>query len=410
LDLPRDPMCEMPMAATSRPPEPAGLSGRMAGGGGSAATGRRLTISELVLTRFRSYESARLTLDARPVVLTGPNGAGKTNVLEAVSMLSPGRGLRGTPLSEATRRTPGSTAAGAGWAVFARLQMNGEVHGIGTGLDASERRVVRIDGEPVSGSRPLAELVRVVWLTPPMDRLFIEGASGRRRFLDRLVLALDPEHGGRAAAYEQAMRERTRLLKDGRGDPGWLAALEAAMAENGLALSAARRRFVARLGAALAMTPDDSPFPRAGVAIETGLEDDGDEAAFHARLARARPRDAAAGRALEGPHRADLLVRHRPKDMEARYCSTGEQKALLIGLVLAHARLMRDRDGLAPLLLLDEVAAHLDAQRRAALFDEICALGAQAWMTGTDRALFDALGARAQFFRAGEGRLEADEG
>jgi len=371
-------------------------------------------LSELVLTRFRTYADARLVLDDRPVVLTGPNGAGKTNVLEAVSMLSPGRGLRGTAPGEATRRPPGAVAGeeiqGPGWAVFARLHRDGEAHAVGTGLDQAERRVVRIDGETVSGSRALAELVRVVWLTPPIDRLFLEGASGRRRFLDRLVLALDPQHGSRAAAYEQAMRERTRLLKGGRGDAGWLDALEAAMAEHGLALTAARRRFVARLGTALALTPDDSPFPRAEVAIETGVEDEGDAAALRVRLARGRQRDTAAGRALEGPHRADLIVRHRPKDMEARYCSTGEQKALLIGMVLAHARLMRDRDGLAPLLLLDEVAAHLDSLRRAALFDEICALGAQAWMTGTDRALFDALGARAQFFRVGDGRIDADDG
>ncbi len=377
---------------------------------GGAGTGRRLALSELVLTRFRSYDNVRLTLDGRPVVLTGPNGAGKTNVLEAVSLLSPGRGLRGTALSEATQRAAGNSPGGSGWAVFARLERNGDVHAIGTGLDQAERRVVRIDGQTVSGSRPLAELVRVVWLTPPMDRLFIEGAAGRRRFLDRLVLALDPEHGSRAAAYEQAMRERTRLLKEGRSDAGWLAALEAAMAEHGMALTAARRRFVARLGAALAVTPENSPFPRAQVAIESGLGEDGGAAAFEARLTRARARDAAAGRALEGPHRADLVVRHKPKDMEARYCSTGEQKALLIGLVLAHARLMRARDGLAPLLLLDEVAAHLDSLRRAALFDEICALGAQAWMTGTDRALFDALGTRAQFFRVGDGRIEAEHG
>ncbi|MFP3943800.1 MAG: DNA replication/repair protein RecF [Alphaproteobacteria bacterium] len=398
------------MAAASRPRDAPGLPGGPAGEGGGAAKGRRLALSELVLTRFRNYENVRLELDGRPVVLTGPNGAGKTNVLEAVSLLSPGRGLRGTALGEATRRAPGASVPGPGWAVFARLRRDGEVHAVGTGLDATERRVVRIDGETVSGSRPLAELVRVVWLTPPMDRLFIEGASGRRRFMDRLVMALDPEHGSRAAAYEQAMRERTRLLKDGSGEAGWLAALEAAMAERGAALTAARRRFVARLGAALAVTPEDSPFPRAEVAIESGLEEDGGGAAFRARLARGRGRDAAAGRALEGPHRADLVVRHKPKDMEARYCSTGEQKALLIGLVLAHARLMRDRDGLAPLLLLDEVAAHLDGLRRAALFDEICALGAQAWMTGTDRALFDALGARAQFFRVGDGHVDAEGG
>lgn len=368
-----------------------------------------LALSELALTRFRSYEYMRLETDGRPPVLTGPNGAGKTNVLEAVSLLSPGRGLRGAALNDATRMTAAAADEGQGWTVFARLRRGDETHAIGTGLAADDRRSVRIDGETAPSSGALAGLVRMVWLTPAMDRLFIEGAAGRRRFLDRLVLALDPAHGARANAYEKAMRARNRLLKNGSTDYGWLEALEAAMAEHGLALTAARRRAVARLGAAITLTPEADAFPRAGLEIATGFAQDApDETTYRRQLARTRPRDAAAGRTLDGPHRADLLVRHKAKDLEARLCSTGEQKALLIGLVLAHARLIRQLDGHPPLLLLDEVAAHLDSVRREALFDEVCALGAQAWMTGTDRALFAALGKRAQFFRVGEGRVLAD--
>ena len=363
-------------------------------------------VTRLDVTEFRCYAHARLELDGRPLVLTGPNGAGKTNLLEAVSYLAPGRGLRRAALPEVTRRgaSPGSV-----WAVSAKVAgARGHV-AIGTGLDpaapaAASRRLVRIDGRPAAGQAELGSHLAVVWLTPQMDRLFLDPAAQRRRFLDRLVFGFHPDHAATLASYERTMRERARLLKDPRPDAGWLTALEDRMAADGIAVAAARRDVVAKLRAAApAPTAVGSPFPQADVAMSGAVDawfDEMPALAAEEALRRAlrdhRPVDAAAGMTSDGPHRSDLVVHHADKGMPADQCSTGEQKALLIGLVLANARLLAAERGTPPLLLLDEVAAHLDAARRAALFEQILMLGAQAWLTGTDAQLFDAFGDRAQ--------------
>ena len=336
-------------------------------------------ITRLTLTDFRSH--AHTSIDARPglVVITGDNGAGKTNILDAISLLAPGRGLRGAPLSDAARQDgPG------GWSVAAHLvSAEGEVQiGTGTAAAAPERRLVRVNGAAATATA-LSDWLALVWLTPAMDRLFSESSGSRRRFLDRLVLALHPGHGQRVNRYEAAMRERTRLLTaDGPADPVWLAGLEADMAEHGAAIADARADVVAALAAELAGA-SDGPFARPLIDLNGNDADD-----LAARLARGRARDAAAARALEGPHRADLIVTHAAKAMPAASCSTGEQKALLIAIVLAHAALVAQRSGRPPILLLDEIAAHLDAGRRAALYERLTAMGVQAWMTGTDPALF----------------------
>lgn len=363
----------------------------------------RIGVTRLTLTDFRAYARLRLDVDLRPVVLTGPNGAGKTNLLEALSFLSPGRGLRRARLSEITREdAPG--APFGGWAVAAK------VHGplgdvtIGTGREAGEadRRTVHIDGETARSQGQLGDIVTALWLTPDMDRLFQEGASARRRFLDRMVFGLDPAHAGRTGAYETAMRQRNRLMRDGRMDRAWLDGLEEAMASHGVAVAAARRDLMQRLSAALGDA--EGPFPRAEAALDGVVETWLDampaleaEDRLRALLAGNRRRDSEAGVTTEGPHRTDLLVRHAGKNVPADRCSTGEQKAVLIALVLAQARVQAELRGMAPMLLLDEVAAHLDDIRRRALFDRLDALGAQSWLTGTDHALFAAFGERAQF-------------
>ena len=376
------------------------------------AAPERLSLSRLIVTDFRSYARADLALDARPVTLTGENGAGKTNLLEAISLLSPGRGLRGAAYADLARAD-----GGGGWAVSATLRLpDGDDLRIGTGQEAgaentNRSRIVRIDGVN-AGPSALAEYVRMVWLTPAMDRLFVEGASERRKFFDRLVMGFDPSHGTRANAYERALRERNRLLADEVFDDAWLTGLEEQMAEHGVAIAAARAEMLARLRGALEAASEDA-FPRAEIALDGPLEEQVTrepavdvEDRFRVLLKEMRGRDAGAGRALSGPHRTDLLVRHAAKDREARLCSTGEQKALLIGMVLANARLLAAR-GHQPLLLLDEVAAHLDEVRRAALFDEIVGLGLQAFMTGTDPSLFDAFGDRAQHMRVEGGQIHA---
>ena len=376
----------------------------------------RLAVRRITLTDFRCYRRLRLDTDSRPVVLTGANGAGKTNLLEALSFLAPGRGLRRASLAEVARREAGSgqeeSSGGTFWAVAAMLEGPGGRVEIGTGREAgSERRTVRIDGQPAKPAA-LAEIASALWLTPAMDRLFTEGAGGRRRFLDRLVFGLETGHARHAAAYEHAMRERTRLLKTGEADRGWLAALEDAMAVHGVAMAAARRRTVALLGEAL--REGIGPFPAAGLAlsgeIETWLDRDGiaeAEARFRRVLEAARGRDEAAHGATQGPHRSDLAVRHADKNLPAGQCSTGEQKAVLVSIVLAQARVRTRVQGAAPLLLLDEVVAHLDATRRAALFDELSGLAAQSWMTGTDDLLFDGFGERAQVFRVADASVTA---
>jgi DNA replication and repair protein RecF len=367
----------------------------------------RTALARLTLTDFRSYERAELSLDGRPVWLAGPNGAGKTNLLEAVSFLIPGRGLRGASLAEVGRRLPGEPA-GRAWAVAAVIAADGEEARLGTGVEqaGASRRVVRLEGEPVPPGR-LAEHLRQVWLTPAQDRLFLEGAAERRRFFDRLAFAAAPIHAAHVQAYEKALRERMRLLTEGPADAAWLTALEARLAEAGALMATARARTLAALQAEID-TRGERPFPQARLALTgeweqmagQGAELAEIEAKLASALAAARDRDAAAGRALTGPHRGDLAVVHLEKDRPAAECSTGEQKALILNLVLAQAaRLARDPEAPSPILLLDEVAAHLDARRRAALFDEIEALGLQAFLTGTDEILFEALAGRAQGFR-----------
>ena len=355
-----------------------------------------MAVSRLVLTDFRNHEDAMLAPGPGFVVLSGENGAGKTNVLEALSLLAPGRGLRRAPLAEMARQ-----GGSGGFGVAARL---GETDiGTGTNPDAPERRLVRINGATAAATT-LAEWVSVLWLTPAMDRLFVDAAGERRRFLDRLTLALAPGHAHHSTRYEAAMRERNRLLaEEGVPDADWLTALEARMAEHGAAIDAARREMVAALAERLEAQPE-GPFARAGLALE-GWQGDADMLARE--LATGRRRDAAAGRTLSGPHRADLLVTHLGKSQAAHLCSTGEQKALLLGLVLAHAELVAERAGRAPILLLDEVAAHLDPGRRAALFERLAGRG-QVWMTGTEPGLFEAVPGGATRYRVSDGLVSAE--
>lgn len=337
-------------------------------------------IRRLVLTNVRNH--ATLTLPPAPgfVLLTGPNGAGKTNVLEAVSLLAPGRGLRRSSLGEIARRDgPG------GFGIAATLDNETEI-ATGTLAGAPERRVVRINGASAAANT-LAEWLSVLWLTPAMDRLFVEPASERRRFLDRLTLALAPAHATETSRYEAAMRARNKLLAEPYPDPEWLSALETQMAHHGTALAAARAETVAAVSGRLDQA-GAGDFPRASLTLE-GWSDDAN--ALLEALRAGRARDAAAGRTLVGPHRADLLVRHLDKDIAAAQASTGEQKALLLAIVLAHADLVAERRSQSPILLLDEVAAHLDPDRRAALFARL-AHHPQVWMTGTEPALFAAIG------------------
>ena len=367
----------------------------------SRAETSRLAVTRLRLTNFRSYAAGALAVSGTSVVLAGPNGAGKTNVLDAISLLSPGRGLRGAKLAEHTRKGPVASEETL-WAVAATVARGGTEHEIGTGLtQASASRQVRLNGAAAQSSADLGDIVQLIWLTPAMDRLFIESAGGRRRFLDRLVLGFDAGHARAATRYETAMRERARLLKYGPRDPAWLDGLENEMAEAGVLIAQARAATVEKLSGALAERGLAGAFPAASLALSDELHlSDAD--AMRGAFAAGRMRDAEAGRTLSGPHTTDLLVRHTAKRAEARDCSTGEQKALLISIMLADAReLSRAREGLAPILLLDEIAAHLDAVRRTALFEEIHALAAQAWMTGTDLSLFRE--ARAEIFEVRDG-------
>jgi len=374
---------------------------------------RRVHVRQLKLDGFRNYARLALHCDARHVVLTGENGAGKTNLLEAVSFLSPGRGLRRAPYESVGR------AGGDGsWSVFAELEGAEGPVSIGTGLAATAigpetQRRVRINGAAARSADELLEHARIVWLVPAMDGLFTGPAADRRKFLDRLVLAVNPGHGRHVADFEKAMRARNRLLADERPDAAWLDAIEAQMTETGIAIVSARLELTGLLSRLIVRDADDaSPFPDALIALAGPLDDLARdmpaselESHYGERLRAGRRADAAAGRTLDGPHRSDLSVTHRPKAMPAGHCSTGEQKALLVGILLAHARLVAELAGFAPILLLDEIAAHLDSLRRAALFDRIEALGCQAWMTGTDRALFDAMGERAQYFAVEAGAV-----
>jgi DNA replication and repair protein RecF len=342
-----------------------------------------VSVSRLTLTDFRAYPSALIELGKGFVLLSGENGAGKTNLLEAVSLLSPGRGLRGAALSDMAK-----IGGAGGFGVAAKL---GEVEiGTGTLPAAPDRRQVRINSAPAAVNS-LSEWLSVLWLTPAMDRLFLGPAGDRRRFLDRLVLALEPSHAHHSSRYEAAMRARNKLLADELpADPSWLAALEQQMAEHGTAIGGARARTVAELEQRLEGAPDDA-FARAAIALNGW-----DQADLAAQLGSSRRRDSAAGRATVGPHRQDLLVSHRAKRMEAARSSTGEQKAMLLGLVLAHAELVAERRGEPPILLLDEVAAHLDPKRRAALFARLEGRG-QVWMTATESDLFTGVGEASRF-------------
>jgi DNA replication and repair protein RecF len=373
-------------------------------------------ISKLTLTNFRNY--AALTIDLAPgaVVFSGDNGAGKTNLLEAISFLTPGRGLRRAPYADVARE-----GGDGGFALHARLDgPDGQVE-IGTGISGGDTageggRRVRINGAPARSAEDMLEWLRVVWLTPAMDALFTGPAADRRRFLDRLVLAIDPGHGQRAIDYEKAMRGRNRLLTEGSRDDRWFDAIETQMAETGVAIAAARAEMVRLLAAMIDRLPDTGPFPQADIGLSGDLEAEiaaapavDVEERFRRTLAEGRERDRAAGRTLDGPHRSDLMVRHRPKAMPAELCSTGEQKALLVGIVLSHARLTGEMSGMTPILLLDEIAAHLDSRRRAALFSILEELNCQAFMTGTDAALFSSLQGRAQFLTVDHGTVGPTE-
>ena len=377
----------------------------------TAAFVRRLT-----LTNFRSYRAAQIVLDrAGPVVLTGANGAGKTNLIEAISLLAPGRGLRRATLDEVA-----SSDGDGSWAVSADIEGMLGLVTLGTGIDApagenaTPARRCRIDREPAGSAAAFADHLRVVWLTPAMDPLFNGAASERRRFLDRLVLAVDAQHGARVSALERSLRSRNRLLEAPDPDPHWLDAVEHETAELAVAVAAARAETVSRLAGALDAARGEAPeFPMPDIALDGWMErllTDHSAVAIEDRyrslLKDSRARDAAAGRALDGPHLSDLKVVHAAKGIPAADASTGEQKALLIRLVLAHARLIKEMTGYAPVLLLDEVVAHLDPARRAALYDALAALGADVWMTGADPAAFGDIVGRAQVFLVRPGAVE----
>jgi DNA replication and repair protein RecF len=371
-------------------------------------------IRTLKLTDFRNYARAELKLDARPVVLIGDNGSGKTNLLEAVSLLGPGHGLRGRPYGELCRKE-----GAGGFAVAATVVSRADEVEIGTGIAAGTReestgRTVRIAGKEESAGA-LAEHVKLVWLIPAMDNLFTGSASERRRFLDRLVLAVDPKMRSPLGRYDRAMRQRNRLFQLREGSRALFEGLEEQMAEAGVAIAAARLDAIGRLVAlieTMRAARGDGPFPFALIALEGRLEaalstrsatEVEDE--FRAALGAGRERDRAAARALEGPHLSDLIVSHGPKNTPAQHCSSGEQKALLVGLILAKAELIREVEGVSPVVLLDEISAHLDQVRREALFGEISRLGGQAWMTGTDRDLFAPIAQEAQIFAVNRGKI-----
>jgi DNA replication and repair protein RecF len=373
-------------------------------------------IRRLTLTNFRSYHAAQVSLErAGPVVLTGANGAGKTNLIEAISLLAPGRGLRRATMEELAF----SEGDGA-WAVSAEIEGMLGLATLGTGIDppvaedAVPTRRCRIDRESVGSGAAFADHLRVVWLTPAMDPLFNGPASERRRFLDRLVLAVDAQHSSRVAALERSLRSRNRLLEETHSDPHWLDAVEHETAEVAVAVAAARAETVNRLSGALIAARSSAPeFPHAEIALEGWMEKLLPthnaleiEDRYRTLLKDNRARDAAAGRTLDGPHLSDFAVTHAGKGIAACDASTGEQKALLIRLVLAHARLIKEMTGFAPLLLLDEVVAHLDPARRAALYDALAALGAQVWMTGADPAAFGDIVGRAQVFEVRNGGVE----
>ena len=372
-------------------------------------------VTRLQITNFRNYATAQLDLDKRPVVLIGENGMGKTNLLEAVSLLAPGRGLRRSKTDQLHRRTNGDEggfAHGLGWGVSAEVATRVGPVDIATGAHSDEkRRRVRINGSDGDSQSALADYVNAVWLTPQMDRIFLEGASVRRRFLDRLVYGFDGAHAGRISGYEKAMRDRNRLLKDGGGDDVWLTSLEKQMASRATSIAAARKDLVRRLNQVCSQPI--GPFPGAEISL-LGLVEEGldtapaievEQKVLHA-LKNARAIDAETGTTSIGVHKTDMPVFQPAKAMPAEHCSTGEQKALLIAMVLGHCQLQNAETGTVPLLLLDEVAAHLDSTKRHALFETLLAYGAQAWLTGTDASIFAHFGDRAQYIRVHNAQIE----
>jgi DNA replication and repair protein RecF len=372
-------------------------------------------IQSIQLSHFRNYTAADLRdLHCGPVVLCGVNGAGKTNILEAISFLSPGRGLRAAKISELQNRQTEIDAAP--WSISALIESQYGPVRIGTGRDGfDDKRIIRINGESAKGGQAaMSEYLSVIWLTPQMDRIFIDAATARRKFLDRMIFAFDPGHSGRMTRYENAMRQRSRLLQETGADPVWLDALEATMAETGVAIAAARVEFIRRLQQAIDRIPTEisTHFPRALLTLRGAVEELVRrvpalevEDMVRYQLQSGRVQDSQNGGAVTGPHKADMLVTYDSKSMPADQCSTGEQKALLIGLVLAHARMIAAERGAPPVLLLDEVAAHLDQGRRALLYHCLLALGAQVFMTGTDPLLFEALGPHAQSFHVDSGQV-----
>ncbi len=355
-----------------------------------------LALQSLTLSHFRSHKRVSIETDGRPIAIYGPNGAGKTNILEAISVLSPGRGMRRATVDEMSR-----LPENMGWKVSGILESLGHIHEVETSYQGEGARSVLIDGK-AAPQLALGRLARIVWLVPVMDRLWVEGAEGRRRFLDRLTMSMEPRHAEQSMIYEKTMRERNRMLKDGVRDPSWYAAVEKQMAGAGAIIESNRMLTVARLQEA--QKGADTAFPAAELslvgadagAVITDKED------LLIAFKESRPRDMAAGRTLVGPHRDDLNAVYSAKGTPAKQCSTGEQKALLVSLILANGRALAQDFGAPPIYLLDEVAAHLDADRRAALYDEICALGAQAWMTGTGAELFDAMGVRTLYLEVSD--------
>ena len=379
---------------------------------------KRLSLQSLSLHSFRNYAHARMEISAAPVVLTGSNGAGKTSILEAISLLTPGRGLRRAKLSEIDCV---NTAAGQTWTITSTVEGIEGITKIGTGRDpqagddGADKRIVKIDEKIVRGQAELARHVSIVWLVPTMEQLFQESASAGRKFLDRLVYSFDPEHASRVNEYEFAMRERNKLLQNGRFDPIWLDALEQTMAETGAAIAQARLHTIEHINDAIVRSP--LSFPKAHLSIIGIVENKlalgaaavQAEEEFRAVLRGNRGQDAASGRTLTGTHRSEMNVIHVIKQMPAASCSTGEQKALLLSIVLAQARAGAQWHGVVPVLLLDEVVAHLDSRRRLELFEEICQIGAQTWMTGTDASLFAGLEGKAQYFQVENGHVIANE-
>ena len=374
-------------------------------------------LTHLSLYNFRCYEQGHLNdVSSGLVVLHGANGAGKTNILEAVSMFSPGRGLRGASTTTMQRQD-----ARDSWAVAAKIMTKGGEVKLGTGMDlATKRRLVRVNGVDAKSQKALTDYLSCLWLTPQMDRLFLDGPSARRRFFDRLVFAYDAGHAGRLTRYENAMRERSRLLQDAgdHADPAWLAGLETQMAQTGVAIAAARLEFVQNLQGYCdqAAQGEEAFFPKAQMEMRGTVEELLQrspavevEQMLAYQLAQSRRQDALMGGAVTGPHKSDMAVTYAARLMPADQCSTGEQKALLIGIVLAHGRMMAAEKGLAPIMLLDEVVAHLDEGRRKSLFDLLLDLGGQVWMTGTDPVLFETIAQKAQFFHVEEAKIRTEK-